>query len=563
MEMESVTHSSWCEGRALSNIYVFIKEMGDAADILGVKSTQSNVVNGLNDVGRLVGQAPKAMMREKVSKPKGMSRELFALMGKDGIVPAVQPAKNIGAAFKSKWTSSLKGKWVFGEYANSARQDGVKFKHWMKADVDYQDYTYAKFNVRIEPFVYTDDEYDELLNSSTWTRSETDHLMFLCHKYNLRWPVIADRYAPNPPRTCQDLQQRYYTVITKVKAHRANAGVGNMRNEAHTDFDIEADRVRRLQLEAFMRKALSSHDREEKELREELRDLDAQIKKLKKSASSQAKGKAETVAAAAALASTSASLATGAVDMTGAAASAGARAPVQMLGMTVGSLSTSDDAGTDDMPEPASGKPALQSSRLMVVESAPGVGATLSRKANWMLRELQVPDYPIATRAVCDMLDNVRKNVFALLSVESALQKKERELQMLYATTAQIQREEAAGDGKRGSSLTGSSAESSSSTIPALPNPIVIPHSMIAGKIDYRPAPMSQTLSLSNSQGIPPTGPGLRKVASANQKRKLDEHGHAATVAGAAAVPQQYLVQGSAGMMADPSMMQKGTKRRK
>ena len=43
-------------------------------------------------------------------------------------------------------------------------------------------------------FVENDEEYSAALASKSWTRSETDHLIYICYKYDLRWPVIIDRY---------------------------------------------------------------------------------------------------------------------------------------------------------------------------------------------------------------------------------------------------------------------------------------------------------------------------------------------------------------------------------
>jgi DNA methyltransferase 1-associated protein 1 len=80
----------------------------------------------------------------------------------------------------------------------------------VKAGLENQVYPYAKYNTALEPVQYTDEEYEAYLQDDSWTRSETDHLMQLCAQYDLRWPVIVDRYTPTPPRTVEELQQRYY-----------------------------------------------------------------------------------------------------------------------------------------------------------------------------------------------------------------------------------------------------------------------------------------------------------------------------------------------------------------
>lgn len=94
--------------------------------------------------------------------------------------------------------------------------DGVQFYHWQRADLQYADYPYAKFNVKAEPIRYSDEEYTSYLVNSKWSRSETDYLMILCHRHDLRWPIIFDRYALEPRRGSDELQNRYYEVVSTL-----------------------------------------------------------------------------------------------------------------------------------------------------------------------------------------------------------------------------------------------------------------------------------------------------------------------------------------------------------
>lgn len=107
---------------------------------------------------------------------------------------------------------------------------------------------------------------------------------------------------------------------------------------------------------------------------------------------------------------------------------------------------------------PAPGRPALQSSRLYsgIVPSVnltgvvgdigitkldlgPG-GASLSKKMmlkmSMYLRELDVPETPLPTRAVCDLVDSVKQNTVTLLSLHNVIAKKEKELAQLLAANA-------------------------------------------------------------------------------------------------------------------------------
>lgn len=65
---------------------------------------------------------------------------------------------------------------------------------------------------------------DETINAfvcrqdAGWSKLETDHLVQLCMKYDLRWPVIKDRYLCTPDRPVQDLQQRFYDIANRLQA---------------------------------------------------------------------------------------------------------------------------------------------------------------------------------------------------------------------------------------------------------------------------------------------------------------------------------------------------------
>ena len=80
--------------------------MSDAADILGIQRTVSD------EASKFLQGENKTKLKKVVSKPKGMSREVFSLLGKDGLAPAVQP-NSLGPILKTKWKNSLKGKWLW------------------------------------------------------------------------------------------------------------------------------------------------------------------------------------------------------------------------------------------------------------------------------------------------------------------------------------------------------------------------------------------------------------------------------------------------------------------
>ena len=58
---------------------------------------------------------------------------------------------------------------------------------------------------------YTEVEYNRHLTDSGWSRPETDHLMDLAQRFDLRFIVMADRWDTNTytkERTVEDLKER-------------------------------------------------------------------------------------------------------------------------------------------------------------------------------------------------------------------------------------------------------------------------------------------------------------------------------------------------------------------
>lgn len=78
------------------------------------------------------------------------------------------------------------------------------------------DYSFAKFNKVIDIIDYSDEDYEKYLTDTDWSKEETDYLFDLCKQYDLRFPVIEDRYQFNKARTMEDLKDRYYSVYRKL-----------------------------------------------------------------------------------------------------------------------------------------------------------------------------------------------------------------------------------------------------------------------------------------------------------------------------------------------------------
>lgn len=197
---------------------------------------------------------------------------------------------------------------VWKGFTSSARKDGAIFYHWVRSDSEYTDYPFARFNKRMEILRYTDLEYRECFSpfptdagqpltpaqirhneyEASWTKEQTDHLFDLCRRFELRWPVIADRFEGVPPRTVEELKLRYFTVVSAVVAHRRNRAkaegmnpdilLGAFRDYENFQYNIEHETRRRKALDGAFRR--SNEDlAEERKLLRDLAMVEAQIRR--------------------------------------------------------------------------------------------------------------------------------------------------------------------------------------------------------------------------------------------------------------------------------------------
>ncbi|KAL9602252.1 MAG: hypothetical protein Q9219_001976 [cf. Caloplaca sp. 3 TL-2023] len=214
----------------------------DVRDMLGLTS----------DAQPKVRPPKKAKQEIKGRRPGGLEREIVALHGDRPAPPLVI---NEVVKYKEKPRRALRTRrWELTPFSNQARKDGLILKHWhWRDDINTTtfpttpadsnaaseeqdervtkpaaDYLYAKYNVRVNKPIYSDEQYETKLRSENWTKDETDYLVDLAYEFDLRWVVVADRYEYRPPpaeqgaataptgptkhRTMEDLKARYYQV---------------------------------------------------------------------------------------------------------------------------------------------------------------------------------------------------------------------------------------------------------------------------------------------------------------------------------------------------------------
>ncbi|KAI8088883.1 uncharacterized protein BX664DRAFT_358512 [Halteromyces radiatus] len=150
-----------------------------------------------------------------------LNPHLYSLIGGTPPIAFVKPTH------LPKWNTKKKAEsWVQRPFLHPARTDTLVLHHWTKEpDQDMDDYHFAKFNRVIDIVDYTEEDYDKYLTDTDWTKEETDYLFRLCRMYDLRFPVIADRYNYDTSRTLEDLKDRYYTINRKLI--KARGGLSN------------------------------------------------------------------------------------------------------------------------------------------------------------------------------------------------------------------------------------------------------------------------------------------------------------------------------------------------
>ena len=121
-----------------------------------------------------------------------MHRELFNLLYSENkelpcpIIPTDsnkdQGYKQMRAKLGMRWVRP----WKWMPFTNPARKDGLVLHHWRRSTEEGKDYPFARFNKICEVANYTEVEYNRHLSDPGWTKQETDHLMDLATRFDLR-----------------------------------------------------------------------------------------------------------------------------------------------------------------------------------------------------------------------------------------------------------------------------------------------------------------------------------------------------------------------------------------
>ncbi|KAI0387143.1 hypothetical protein F5Y04DRAFT_243105 [Hypomontagnella monticulosa] len=258
---------------------------------------------------------PAKKQKTNVPRPslKGLAREVQNLGGDNPI--AIVPELS---TFKKRRFGSRKpaARWELRAFRNSARADqSLHLRHWRKqteeqaraqdaqngqngenGNVEHkqeelEDSGFAKFNVQVDIPQYNDDQYKSNLTSSEWTKEETDYLFDLARKFDLRWPLIWDRYEYQPKlpenatngegsdsidpntavvpatknRTLEDMKARYYEVAAKMMTVQKPHHYMTREEQALHDIMANFNPISEAQRKKFAADALSRSREEAQE----------------------------------------------------------------------------------------------------------------------------------------------------------------------------------------------------------------------------------------------------------------------------------------------------------
>lgn len=258
--------------------------MTDVRDILDLE--RPNTPDSLNKESAFLPDAARKQKKKFVEmpfkRPEGMHRELYALLYSDNKdAPPILPT-DTGQGYKqmkAKLGMKRVRAWKWMPFTNPARKDGTVFYHWRRVADEGKEYPFAKFNKTVQVPSYTDAEYQQYLQSETWTKRETDHLFDLCHRFDLRFYAVHDRWERSQfsERSVEDVKDRYYDVCNTLAKSRAPAG----QEPKTRTFDADHERRRKEQLRRLFDRTPEQIE-EEQTLINELRKIEMRKKEREK-----------------------------------------------------------------------------------------------------------------------------------------------------------------------------------------------------------------------------------------------------------------------------------------
>jgi len=361
----------------------------------------------------------KKVATQVFQRPEGMHRELFNLLYSENkelpcpLIPTDSSRDQGYKQMRAKLGMRRVRPWKWLPFTNPARKDNLVLHHWRRVLDDGKDYPFARFNKTIEVPTYTEVEYQHHLVSAGWTREETDHLMDLAQRFDLRFIVMQDRWDRNtfPERSVEDLKERYYTILEKLeRVHGGSTGSGDPNKKTFI-YDADHERRRKEQLRRFYNRSQDQVE-EEEQLKAELRKIEARKKEREKKTADLQKLIART-------------------DIPNSAQTKrlGKKQKLNIVGRP---RSLENQAVVDQngirWPDVKTSGVTVRSQRTKLPIS---VGLKKTKAIECMLNELGIPVQPPATEEICNEFNELRSEMVLLYELKNALNNCEYEMTTL------------------------------------------------------------------------------------------------------------------------------------
>jgi DNA methyltransferase 1-associated protein 1 len=313
-----------------------------------------------------------------------MKREVIKLVGGIPSIMPTGPSKPLGKHDKVTH-------WVWSKFNNPARSDNFKFSHWQRIEDIDKDYEYAQFNKKINLVEYNDEDYERLIRhlNPSWSKEETDYLWDLCRRFDLRFPVIHDRYDYQN-RTIEELKDRYYSVARRLLEERKIFDHPIIKS----GYNYEQEMKRRAYLERTIVKT-KEDTQQENDLLKQAEEIENKLEKLQKTENVEKNLLEEEPKV---------------------------------------NIDFEDFIKTN-----ANKNDSFVYTRSQKLKFSLPVSEKLQKKVELFLKELSLPEKLTPTARVEDSYDTLRNNLVILSSLKKHLEKKEKEAQALQAKLGEMQ----------------------------------------------------------------------------------------------------------------------------
>lgn len=358
-----------------------------------------------------------------------MKRELYALLSNDSKDPPIMPTNGLPGGYKQKKVKLGQRKvrlWKWMEF-NPGRKDNFRLNHWRRIVDENKEYPFAKFIKQIPIPQYSFQEYQQKVQCDDWTKDESDYLLSLCKQFDLRFPVIYDRWdkVKFKNRTMEDLKKHYYDICNAMQPNELK----------QIFFDSEHEKKRKEQLIKLYKRS-NEQVKEEQNLLEKMRKFELQrkererkhyeVQRIMNSSNTDApaiKKPEQVVVKTSAGPGRPGGLGRGRKKMT----NLGKTNEVKGQSIQSNQNNILENAGIR-FPESRTSGASLRSARLRLPAA---VGQKKSKAIENLLNELNVDLRPVPTEEICQHFNELRSEMVILYELKLALTNWEFELQTL------------------------------------------------------------------------------------------------------------------------------------